>query len=370
MSRVWNFMKRMIPPVLIIVITVVMSMTVYNDMLKREEEKCWNVLENTAATINNEIIVRFKDNITILKLASNAMVQENRVESFDAITRHINAFQAMTIFSRIDMYYPDNTVLLQTGERIDVSSGFSFTESAAKGEHMSQRMSDFATGEEVVCYSVPVVSEGKTLALLVGVIECKTMPDLFKTRAYEDEAFSCIVDCRDGNFIMDDWHDKLGNMYSMKPREKLAKYNDVDLVSEVKDAKTGVIAYERAKNGQASFMYFTPVGAFDWELLIIVQEQVAFASLIKLKTMLVPIGIIEAVLLLVYFIWTFITVNQLEKSKQVIEEKRKAFEILSYSDSLTMLYNRNKFNQVLEKYQVIPSKASGLPFWISTASSR
>ncbi|MGX8679568.1 MAG: hypothetical protein ACQGQO_10750 [Sphaerochaetaceae bacterium] len=138
MSRVWNFMKRMIPPVLIIVITVVMSMTLYNDMLKREEEKCWNVLENTAATINNEIIVRFKDNITILKLASNAMVQENRVESFDAITRHINAFQSMTIFSRIDMYYPDNTVLLQTGERIDVSSGFSFDEIAAKGEHMSQ----------------------------------------------------------------------------------------------------------------------------------------------------------------------------------------------------------------------------------------
>jgi len=362
MSRAWNFIKRMIPPILIIVITVVMSLTAYNDMLKREEEKCWNVLENTADTINNEVIVRFKDNITILKLASNAMVQENRVESYEAITKHINAFQGMTIFSRIDMYYPDDTVLLQTGERIDASAQYSFDEIAAKGEFMSQRMTDILTGNEVVCYSVPVVSKGETIALLVGVIECKAMPDLFKTRAYEGEAFSCIVDCRDGNFIMDDWHDKLGNMYSMKPREKQAEYEGVDLVSDVKEAKTGVIAYESAKNGQASFMYYTPVGAFDWELLIIVQEQVAFASLIKLKSMLVPIGIIEAALLILYFIWTFLTVNQLEKSKRVIEEKRKAFEILSYSDSLTMLYNRNKYNQIVEKYQDKTIESIGVAF--------
>ena len=81
MSRVWKFIRRMVPPVLIMIVTVVISFTAYMDILSLEEEKCWDTLEDTASVINNEIAVRFKDNITILKLAANAMVQENRVES-------------------------------------------------------------------------------------------------------------------------------------------------------------------------------------------------------------------------------------------------------------------------------------------------
>ncbi len=109
-------------------------------------------------------------------------------------------------------------------------------------------------------------------------------------------------------------------------------------------------------------MYYTPVGLFDWELLIVVQEQVAFASLMKLKSTLYITGIVEAILLLLYFIWTFITVNQLEKNKQEIEQKRHAFELLSYNDTLTMLYNRNKYNQVVEEYQKQCMENTGVAF--------
>ncbi|MDD3242830.1 MAG: sensor domain-containing diguanylate cyclase [Eubacteriales bacterium] len=351
MPRTRTFITKMIPPVAIILITVVMSVSAYGSILQMEKEKCWGILENTAATINNEIMVRFKDNVTILKLAANAMVQENRVEFYGAITKHINAFQAMTIFSRIDVLYPDDTVLLQTGARVNVGNQVSFAEIAAKGEHMSPRAVDFQSGNEAVYYTVPVVSEGVTQALMIGVIECGAMPELFKARAYDGEAFSCLIDVRDGSFIMDDWHDTLGNMYEMKPREQLRGYENVDLIEDVRQAKTGVTAYKSAKNGQNSYMYYTPVGIFDWELLIVVQEQVAFASLLKLESTLFTLAIVEAILLLLYFIWTFITVNQLEKNRQEIEEKRHAFEVLSYHDTLTALYNRNKYNETAEEYQ-------------------
>ncbi len=351
MQRAKNFIKRILPPVIIIMITVIMSLISYTEILKIEEEKCWNVLQDTASAINNEISVRFKDNITILKLAAGAMVQEDRVESYDAIIKHINAFQPMTIFSRIDVLYPDNTILFQNGAHREVSDKYSFEEISANGEHMSKRTQDVLSENEVIYYAVPVVSNNETQAVLIGVIECRTMPELFKARAYDGEAFSCIVDYRDGSFIMDDWHDKLGNMYEMKPRKQLSGYEDVDLISDVKAAKTGVTAYQSAQNGQNSYMYYTPVGVFDWELLIVVQENIAFASLLKLKSTLYTLGVVESVLLLLYFIWTFITVNQLEKSKVEIEEKRYAFELLSYNDTLTMLYNRNKYNQTVEMYE-------------------
>lgn len=353
----------MVPPVLIMIVTVVISFTAYMDILSLEEEKCWDTLEDTASVINNEIAVRFKDNITILKLAANAMVQENRVESYEAIGKHINAFQSMTIFDRIDVVYPDNTVLLQSGERIDLSGDYTFAKAAERGEHMSQRIVDIVSGRETVYYTVPVVSNGKTLALLTGVIECINMPELFKTRAYDGKAFGCVVDYRDGSFIMDDWHDKLGNIYEMKPRNQLKGYEDVDLIADVKEAKTGVTAYTSAQNGKSSYMYYTPVGIFDWELLIVVQEQVAFASLIKLKATFITIGIVEAILLLLYFIWTLSTVNQLEKSNREIEEKQSALELLSYSDTLTKLYNRNKYNEKVEEYRNNCPKNLGAGFF-------
>ena len=137
--RVGKLIKRMLPSVMIILVTVVMSFVAYSNILNSEEERCWSTLENTAATINNEIGVRFKDNISILKLAANAMVQENRVESYEAITKHLNAFQSMTIFNRIDVMYPDDTVLLQSGERVNLSEENAF-ETIPRGASIYRRV--------------------------------------------------------------------------------------------------------------------------------------------------------------------------------------------------------------------------------------
>lgn len=351
MQRVKKFLIKLILPVLIIAVTVILSVSTYNKVLHMEEEMCWNTLETTADNINNEIQIRFKDNIAILKLVANAMIQEERVESYNAIQEHINDFQNMTIFSRIDVMYPDNTVLMQSGEKIKMGNGFSYDEIAAEGEHMSTRKSDTESGKEVVYYFVPVEKQGQTLALLVGVIDCENLPDIFETTAYNGEAFSCLVDYKDGSFIMDDWHDKLGNLYEMKQRQQLKGYEDVDLIEDVRNAKTGVTAYKSAENGKNSYMYYTPVGIFDWELLIVVQEQVAFASVLQLRQMLYLIEFVEAALLALYFVWILITVDQLEKRKETIETQNKIFEQLSYSDTLTMTYNRNKYNEEIEKYQ-------------------
>lgn len=351
MQRVKKFIKKLILPVLIIAVTVILSVSTYHKVLHMEEEICWDTLEATADNINNEIQIRFKDNIAILKLVANAMIQEGRVESYDAISEHINDFQKMTIFSRIDVIYPDNTVLMQSGEKIKIGDGFSYEEVATEGEHISNRKTDIENGKEVVYYFVPVEKEGQTLALLVGVIDCESLPDIFKTTAYNGEAFSCLIDYKDGSFIMDDWHEKLGNLYEMKQRKMLKGYEDVDLIDDVSKAKTGAIAYKSAENGKNSYMYYTPVGIFDWELLIVVQEQVAFASVLQLRQIIYLLEFVEVAFLAIYFVWTLITVDQLEKSKEKIEMQKKRFEQLSYSDTLTMTYNRNKYNEEIEKYQ-------------------
>lgn len=43
------------------------------------------------------LIIAVKDNIAILKLVANTMIQEERVESYNAINEHINDFQKMKL---------------------------------------------------------------------------------------------------------------------------------------------------------------------------------------------------------------------------------------------------------------------------------
>lgn len=293
----------------IIGIIAILSVSVYKNMMNTEEKKCWQTLEDSAQVINEEIVVRLEGNLNIMKLVAGAMVQENRVNSHDVIISHINEFQQMTIFNRIDVLYPDEKLLLQTGKMIDVSNMVSFEELAALGEHMSDRTVDIETKKSVIYYYVPVIRNNEVLAILVGVIDCKELSNIFKVEPYNGQAICCIVDYSDGNFIMDDWHSELGNIFEMKERKKLKRYEDVDLVDDIKNAKTGAIAYVSKKNGENSYMYYTPVGIFDWELLIIVQENVAFGSMLELKDTLTMVASVEAVALLVYLLWTLYMIH-------------------------------------------------------------
>lgn len=72
MERIKRFSRKLIFPLLIIIIIVIMSSMAYRKILKAEEKVCWETLENTTNTINREIESRFQDNISILKLAANS----------------------------------------------------------------------------------------------------------------------------------------------------------------------------------------------------------------------------------------------------------------------------------------------------------
>ncbi len=180
---------------------------------------------------------------------------------------------------------------------------------------MSARMIDTETGKEAVYYFVPVEKNGETIAVLAGVLESSILVEEFHPAIYDDNASYCIVDSRDGNYVMDAWHDELGNAYTTPPRTRLKGYEDVNLKEDIKAHKTGVVAFESKTTGKPLYMYYMPLDMFDWELLVFVQEDVAFAKLIYLRKLLIGAGITEATLMLIYFFWNLYQVQKLRKSK-------------------------------------------------------
>ena len=294
----------------------------FKQIAKIEEERCWHVLEDSAQAMNKEITIRFEDNINMMRIASRLMVQANIINSYDEVVAHINSFYDKTIFKNIEVLYPDNTLVFQTGETITVSDKTLFDKLAEKGEHISDRTVDLLDKKsKVVRYYVPIIDGDETVAILVGVIDCAKLSDMFKTKAYDGEAYICLVDRSDGLFVMDDWHDTLGNLYDMNQQKSKKEYERAELIEEVKNGKTGELAYVSADDGEYSYIYYTAAGISDWQLLMVVERQVAFLGLLKINNILKFVSIIELVLLIAYFGLFLGNAKRLKRSKLQIEEQ-------------------------------------------------
>ena len=184
-----------------------------------------------------------------------------------------------------------------------------FEEAVKKGEHMSRRTADLHTGNEVMYYYIPIGSSSEPSAVLIGVVDCISLKNYFTPNIYNGQAVSCIIDSSDGNFVMDRLHDELGNIKTMS-------FENADMTDDVLNSRTGLTAFGSKTNGKNSYVYYMPIGIYDWELLIIVQEDIACASLLQMKRIMIIIGAIEAVILVLYFLWNLYTLRQAAKSKE------------------------------------------------------
>lgn len=340
--------RRLLPVIGVTGAIILLSCTLYFQMMEYEKNECWQALESSAQSVNKEISMKFKDEIMKLNvLGSITLVQEQIEEQLKFV--HLDMVQPTTIFSRIDVFYPDGSVLLN-GTEWTTNPDIDFNKAAAKGEHISERMVDRVTGTECVYYMVPVMDEGEKCAILVGVIESKRLAEIFYPTIYNGEANCCLIDINDGNFIMDSWHEELGNAYSpeMLERKRVKGYEDVDLETITRNKGTTVVAFESRTTGSNLYMYSTPLDMFDWQLVLFVQEPVVFESLFHFRALLLHAGIAEALLLVLYFLWNIRTVNQLEKSNTEIVQQQEELKYVSYTDLLTEMHNRNKYIELLD----------------------
>lgn len=316
--------KRLIPILSIILITLVVTCVLYFNVMDREKERCNLALKNSAEAVMQEIQMKFTDNITVLGLAANAMVEEDKLKPEQADSLHLDTFEENTIFSRIDILYPDNTILLENGTLKQLRGDVDFADIAAEGEHISPRMTDVETGHESVYYYMPVIADGVCRAILTGVIDATLLADIFHPTIYDGNAICCIIDSTDGNYIMNNWRETLENVHDTPVHTPQKGYETINIKEEVCAQKTGTFAFKSATTGENSYMYYTPLGIFNWELLIIARENVVFSSVLYLRKMMIFVVFLESVLLILYFIWDYSTVLQLTKSQ---EETKNQLEI-------------------------------------------
>lgn len=309
MKKLSRIIIQLLPVWIVIIVTVIVAVTGYSNIMEWEKDQCWSVLQNAADDVNEQIQIRLEDNGNFLKMTAGSILDEGALQNDQELASKLKEVQDTTIFTRIDVLYPDGSALSTDGTRVQTE--LPFDEIAARGDHMSRRRIDPKTGIDVVGYAVPIEDEDGIHAVLIGVMDCKQLSELFQVKVYDEDTTVCIVDQRDGSFVMDNWHEKLGNIEDMKERKLLKGYENVDVEKEIMNSQTGRVAFESEVNNEDSYMYYAPSENFPWEVLVTQQENVVFASLHMMRQAMLRIGGVGLLMLIGYLLISIHKTNQL-----------------------------------------------------------
>ncbi len=327
MKRIKDISMRLLPTVIVIAVTMLLSVALYRGTVKKESANCWNRLDVAMQDVANEICIRFSDNTMMLDLVADAPVFKRNLQDKEMIIKYLSSVQRNTIFERIDVLFPDNTLLLQTGKQISINERIGYKEMLVKGSHFSQRSVDPHTGNDSIYYATTIFQDGSPQAILIGMIDCDYLSQLFASEHYKGTAQLFLIDRADGNYILDNWHDSLENIYELGAGKTLDEYKDVDFADDIMRGAKGEVAYYSRTNGKATYMMYMPIEDFRYTLAFGVQEDVIFEDLNALKTMLFYIGIIEGIVLVLYIIWNtcilIVSVNNRERAQAAELERDK-----------------------------------------------
>ncbi len=287
--------RRMLTVFSTILIIILLSLVAFTKTLNIMEQRGWQILDGAAANYAVELSIRLEDNINQLKYTAATLLLNDSVSQQKGTLQGEVLPDSKSVFCRVDILYPDNTLELSNGNTLDVSSSMSFEELAVKGEHMSVRTLDVVDNQtSIMRYYVPVIRDGQTKAIVIGIMDCASMADLFLAEPYGGGCMICIVDHTDGAFVLNEWDSTFDYLYEY-------------------DAKIADKGFSISKQPLERFNHL--------ELWLVLEEKVAFSSLITVKVIFFLITVLEVVFSVLYIVMTIKNVKEQKKSQAEVERQ-------------------------------------------------
>ncbi|MGN0140950.1 MAG: diguanylate cyclase domain-containing protein [Roseburia sp.] len=332
--------KKIVITLLLMLALVGVSVVVSWHISQAEEQACWESLHQSVSQVASEMETRIDSDRELLECVADIIIDQDYIDSPE-VQKIIDGFQPNTMISHIALLLPGDQVMLPNEPVRDTQGILSFEKEAALGRHISDRSVDIRDENRLILRNfVPVIKDGETIAMLYGVVDLSTLPDQLKNTGYDGQEAIYVIDGNTGNFIMDTWHNSLGNIEELGDREAKRGYSQEQLKQDVLDGKTGYCVFVSKTIGEYLYFYYEPVSINRWMVGISVPESVAFSRVKKVNALLMAFIAAEIALLAVYFAW------MLQSTKKELHEKQK----LAETDVLTGLLNRNCYERNLNEY--------------------
>ena len=310
-KQLTQLMLTLVVMVLILVLTV----ATYNISLRQEEEECFNRLENASETMVQSIKNRVNDDLNYLRLIGKDFSNEDHLPTYEEYKDRLSTFEDVSLFERVDLLMKNNTLYTMHDEVQQIYTN-EFLVLNSTSEYMDRVHTDTLTNKRSVNYYVPIQQNETVIAYLVGVFQCDTMDDQFYTKILNGKTHNSIIDTTDGQVVMDNQDLNIDNIASDTDFKLLLPKKNV--LKQIHSLKSGAFASE--KNGEKKYFVYKPVGVCNWELLVMVNEEDAFANVLTLKNNYMIMVICEILILLLYCGFYITKVRRISKKSNELNE--------------------------------------------------
>lgn len=308
-------LTQLMPTLVVMVLILVLIVATYNISLRQEEEECFNRLENASETMVQSIKNRVNDDLNYLRLIGKDFSNEDHLPTYEEYKDRLSTFEDVSLFERVDLLMKNNTLYTMHDEVQQIYTN-EFLVLNSTSEYMDRVHTDTLTNKRSVNYYVPIQQNETVIAYLVGVFQCDTMDDQFYTKILNGKTHNSIIDTTDGQVVMDNQDLNIDNIASDTDFKLLLPKKNV--LKQIHSLKSGAFASE--KNGEKKYFVYKPVGVCNWELLVMVNEEDAFANVLTLKNNYMIMVICEILILLLYCGFYITKVRRISKKSNELNE--------------------------------------------------
>ncbi len=308
-------LTQLMPTLVVMVLILALTVATYNISLRQEEEECFNRLENASETMVQSIKNRVNDDLNYLRLIGKDFSNEDHLPTYEEYKDRLSTFEDVSLFERVDLLMKNNT-LYTMHDKVQQIYTNEFLVLNSTSEYMDRVHTDTLTNKRSVNYYVPIQQNETVIAYLVGVFQCDTMDDQFYTKILNGKTHNSIIDTTDGQVVMDNQDLNIDNIASDTDFKLLLPKKNV--LKKIHSLKSGAFASE--KNGEKKYFVYKPVGVCNWELLVMVNEEDAFASVLTLKHNYMIMVICEILILLLYCGFYITKVRRISKKSNELNE--------------------------------------------------
>jgi hypothetical protein len=244
--------------------------------------------------IKDDLTLQIKsDRENLITMANFAAKLYSDGESYDIM---FESFKPIGLFSNIGILNSENLFITKKGT-VDLNGKISFDDEAERGEYISGRIPDLTRdGEEIIRSAVPIVSDGKTVGILYGVVKLKTIGEKYKNMAKELDAQLFVYDRESGKFVIDTISDNPGELSEFKNR----KYNDGYSYEELISTDKGYTSFESIFIDETLYAHYSTIEDFDWGIMLGRYESQVFAKTYEISKLLTISFVITMLIVVAY----------------------------------------------------------------------
>ncbi len=322
--------KSLAATVLFCILFVILLILTYFLISRIGEQRCLTRMEEGVNTVIDEVAQKLSRDSEILNIAANMLADEDDFD-IETIRDTMTNLSPLLTTMQINVVLPDNTVITPRGNTLNNIGKIDFEKEAALNEHMSDRMVSVTDDSTMLLrHYVPVIKDGRTVALIYGVTFLDDLPDALNiSNIYNASASVCIIDTKNGDMIMDTWHGELGNLNEITSYRTKGGESWLKKRQEILDRMTGHVIVMSDATKEWSYLYYAPIDVNQWTIMVSVPVKEAFAQLFAIQRVCYVAGAIALVMLILYYLLmrkNAISVVNRAVETAVLEEKLQKAE--------------------------------------------